>query len=185
MIGLGALHVLHYEVVPALFLRRLDDRRAPFLGTVLDPIQELVGDLRESPVGHPFGVAVCVEEVQHSFGLLEGLNESVQKKTIEASISELDAILMVLVKGVHGNLQSGEIPGAYSRGRLWIYASAETCRSKLSRPAGVGQSARVCFGSVCLHAWFSQTGDLRSVAAVAAGGSFHSGQYRRRLPAAR
>jgi hypothetical protein len=76
VVGLGAFHVLQHEVVPAHFLRRLDDGGAPFLGTILDPMQELVGNLGQSPVGHPFTVAVCIEEAQHSFGLLEGLNES-------------------------------------------------------------------------------------------------------------
>jgi len=114
LIGLGTPEVAIYEIIAPVWGILLNGH-TPFLGTVLDPIQELVGDLRESPVGHPFGVAVCVEEAQHSFGLLERLNESVQKKPIEASISELDAILMVLVKGVHGNLQRGEIPGK-SRG---------------------------------------------------------------------
>jgi len=87
MVGLRILHALQYEVVPALFLWRLDI------------------------------------------------------EAIEASISELDAILVVLVKGVPGNLQCGQIPGAYSRGRLSIYAPAETCRPELSRPAGMAQSA--------------------------------------------
>ena len=43
-----------------------------------------------------------IRKMMDSFGLLEGLNEPVQQKPIEASIAELNAILMVLVKGVHG-----------------------------------------------------------------------------------
>ena len=36
---------------------------------------------------------------------MERLDQSIEQQTIEASIAELDAILVVLVKGVHGNLQ--------------------------------------------------------------------------------
>jgi four helix bundle protein len=54
--------------------------------------------------------------------LLEGLNQPIQEKAVEAPVSELDAILVMLKKGVHGNLQCGQIPGAYSRGRLTAYA---------------------------------------------------------------
>jgi hypothetical protein len=46
------------------------------------------------------------------FRLLERLNQPVQQQAVEAPIPELDAILVMLVKGVHGILlQCGEIPG--------------------------------------------------------------------------
>ena len=101
--GRRLLQVRQHEIVPALFLRRLDDRSAPFLGTVSDPIQELIANLGQGPVCHSLAAAVGVEEAQHSFGLLEGLNEPVQQEPVEAAIPELNAILGVLVKGVHGN----------------------------------------------------------------------------------
>ena len=68
--------------------------------------------------GYPFAVTVGVEEPEHTFGLLEGLDETVQENPVEASIPELDATLVVFVKGVHGALLCGEIPGAYRHERL-------------------------------------------------------------------
>jgi hypothetical protein len=53
-----------------------------------------------------------VEETKHALGLLERLDQSVEQEPIETSITELKAILGRLVKGVPGNLQWGEIPGA-------------------------------------------------------------------------
>ena len=129
--------------------RRIQNRSAPFFASVLEPISELVGDFRQSPLGHPFPLAVGIEETQHALGLLERLDQSIQQKPIEASIAELDAILVMFEKGVHGNLLCGEIPGGYRRGRLLVYAPAETRRPQLSRPVGVAQSARVRSG--CLH----------------------------------
>jgi len=43
--------------------------------------------------------------------LLEGLDQAVQENTVEAPIAESDVILVMVVEGVHGYLQCGEIPG--------------------------------------------------------------------------
>jgi hypothetical protein len=56
-------------------------------------------------VGHPLTVAVRIEEAQHALGLLKGLDQSVKQNAVEATVAEFDAILVMLVKGVHGNLQ--------------------------------------------------------------------------------
>jgi hypothetical protein len=110
MIGFGILQVRQHEIVAPLLLRGLDDGGSPLLGTIGDPVVELVGDLGEGPTGHPFSIAIGVEESEYPFGLLEGLNQSVQKESIETSISELDATLMVLVESVHGDLLCSGIP---------------------------------------------------------------------------
>ncbi len=189
LVGFGILEVRFHELVaPALVtvaIGRFENRSAPFLGSVLQPILKLIGDFRQSPLGHPFPLAVGIEKTKHSLGLLEGLNQSVEQNAIEATIAEADAILVVFDKGVHGNLQCGEIPGAYSHGRLCVYVHAETSRPKLSRPAGMAQSPRVRAGRVWIHGWFSQTGNLRSGVADAARGSLGTGQYRRRFSPAR
>jgi hypothetical protein len=50
-----------------------------------------------------------------------------QQDTIEATIDETDVILMMFIEGVHGVLQWGQILGAYSRGRLSVYACPQSC----------------------------------------------------------
>jgi four helix bundle protein len=50
--------------------------------------------------------------------LLEWLDQPVQQQPVETPVVEADAMLMVLEKGVHWTLLCGQIPGAYSRGRL-------------------------------------------------------------------
>src|SRR6266542_4206841 len=137
-------HLLHELVSAAIVIvavRGLQNRSIPFLGSVLHPVLKLIGDFRQGPLGHPFSFPVGVEKPEHALGLLEGLDQAVKQNAIKASIAELNAILVVFEKGVHGHLQCGELPRAYSREPLPVYASAETCRSKLSRSAGVAQSA--------------------------------------------
>jgi hypothetical protein len=43
-----------------------------------------------------------MEETQHSLRLLERLDQSIQQNPIEAAVAELDAILVMFEKGVHG-----------------------------------------------------------------------------------
>jgi hypothetical protein len=71
-------------------------------------IVELVGNPGQDLPRDPRAIAVDVEEAEYALGLLEGLDQSVQQNPIEASIVELDAILVLFEKGVHGNLQCGE-----------------------------------------------------------------------------
>jgi hypothetical protein len=53
-----------------------------------------------------------VEEAQHALGLLEWLDQSVEKKPVKTSVSELNATLVMLAESVHENLQCGQIPGS-------------------------------------------------------------------------
>src|SRR6266496_2595958 len=100
-----------------------------FLGSVLQPILELIGDLRQGFPGDSFPLALGVEEAQHTFGLLERLDQSVQQETVKTPIPELDAILVMLDEGVHGTLLCGEIPGAYTA----VNASRSMAISKPAR----------------------------------------------------
>ena len=77
MIGFGLLQVRQYEIVAPLLLRSLDDGCTPLLGTICNPMVELVGDLGQGIAGHPFSISIGVEEPQYPFWLLEGLNQSV------------------------------------------------------------------------------------------------------------
>jgi hypothetical protein len=56
---------------------------------------------------------IRVEEPDHAFRLLEGLNEPIEQHAIETPIAEADVTLVMLVERVHGrDLLRGEIPGA-------------------------------------------------------------------------
>src|SRR5215469_11514100 len=105
LIGFTAPQIGPDEIIPPLFLGSIDDLHTPLLRAVLEPVLELIGNLGQHPAGDSQAFPIGIEEAEHALGLLEGLNQSVQQNPIEAPISELDAILVVLEKGVHGNLQ--------------------------------------------------------------------------------
>lgn len=67
-------------------------------------------DIAEHRFAHGVEVAVGVEKPDHSFGLLKRLNQPIEENAIEAAVRETDAIVMMLVEGVHGLL-----PGVSNR----------------------------------------------------------------------
>jgi hypothetical protein len=77
--------------------------------TFLYPVLEPVRDIRQNLACYRKELSVEAEETDHSLGLLEWLDQTVQENAVEASISSANAMLVVLVEGVHGGLQSGEI----------------------------------------------------------------------------
>jgi len=111
LVGVGVLEVRVQEpVAPTVIARavgRFENRSAPLLGPVLQPILELVGDVCEGLPGDPFSFAVHVEEAEHPLGLLERLDQAVEQETIKTPVSELDVMLMVLNEGVHGTHSCG------------------------------------------------------------------------------
>jgi hypothetical protein len=78
MIGFGLLQVRQHEIVALLLLRSFDDGCASSLRTIDNPMVKLVGNLGEGPTDYPLSIAIGIEEADYPFGLLEGLNESVQ-----------------------------------------------------------------------------------------------------------
>jgi hypothetical protein len=48
-------------------------------------------------------LSVCVEEPDNALGLLKRLDQPVDQDPIEAAVPETNAILVMLVEGVHGN----------------------------------------------------------------------------------
>jgi hypothetical protein len=101
--GLGKIRL--HKLISPLLVRVFQYRRPPFSGSVLHPVLELVSDFAEVPPGHPLAVAVCVKEAQDPFRLLERLNDPVQQQSIKTPIPKSNAILVMLVEGVHKNLQ--------------------------------------------------------------------------------
>src|SRR5438874_10561685 len=75
--GFGILEILLHELVAPAFViitfGSIQNRSTPFLGSVLQPILELIGDVRQGFPGHPLAFAVGVEEPEHALGLLEWL----------------------------------------------------------------------------------------------------------------
>jgi hypothetical protein len=69
---------------------------------------------------HRILLPVRIEKSDHSLRLLKRLNQTVQQQPVEAPVTESDAIFVMFVKGVHGTLLRGQIPGAYRRERLCV-----------------------------------------------------------------
>jgi hypothetical protein len=76
-------------------------------------------------------LAIRVEESDYLPGLLEGLNQTLQENAVKTPIAEPDVILVMLVRGVHGYLQCGEIPGTQRHGRLLFYEQEWISRAKI------------------------------------------------------
>src|SRR5215469_2218406 len=110
LIGLGASKVGSDEVLAPLFLGRVQNGCARLAGAALHPVVVLSGDVPEDLTADRVKLAVAPEEAHHPFGLLKGLDGSVEQKAVEAAIGESNVMLMVLAKGVHGFLPRCEIP---------------------------------------------------------------------------
>src|SRR5262244_998550 len=122
LVGFGILEILLHELVsPALVViarGSIQKRNAPFFGSVLEPILELIGAFRQAPPGDPFPLPIGVEKAKPALAWLERLSPSIQPHAIQAAVPELKAILVMLDEGVHSPLLCGERPGAYRRERL-------------------------------------------------------------------
>ena len=71
-------------------------------------------------------IPIGAEESDHAFGLLEGLDEPVEQNPVKAAIPETNAILVMLVESVHGELLCGEIPRSIASQRfLWAFLIAD------------------------------------------------------------
>jgi hypothetical protein len=71
----------------------------------------LGGDVAEDRLAHRVQLAVGVEESHDALGLLKRLNEPIEENPIEAPIREADAVVVMLLEGVHGNLQVSQPEG--------------------------------------------------------------------------
>jgi hypothetical protein len=102
LIGLGPSKVRLDERV-ASTRGRLDDGRAPGLGLSDHPPLVLRGNVRQHGFAHRILLSVRVEEPDDTLRLLERLDQPVDQDPIEAPIRETNAILVMLVEGVHGH----------------------------------------------------------------------------------
>src|SRR5260370_40622344 len=89
-------------VAPAL--RGVDDRGVPLAGLSLYPDLKLFGSTSQDIAAHRIEVPINVEKADHSLGLLKRLDEPVQQDAVETPIIEADAVLVMIVEGVHDRL---------------------------------------------------------------------------------
>ena len=61
----------------------------PFLATVLDPVLKLLGDIAQTLSRDSLSLALGIKETDDPLGLLEGLNQSVQKNAVKTAVTEL------------------------------------------------------------------------------------------------
>jgi hypothetical protein len=95
-------------------------------------------------------LSIRVEESNDALGLLERLDQPVDQDAIEASIPETDAIVVMLVEGVHGRLQVLRSPGSMNSGtplraspacaRSAPITSQGLCPSPISRVTGISRA---------------------------------------------
>jgi hypothetical protein len=90
-------------------------------------------DVTEDPFADRVQLAVGVEEPDDAFGLLKGLNQTVQQDAIEAAIAEPDTILMMLVEGVHGcppGVATRQDKPMNAATGSWQYSGSSSVRSR-------------------------------------------------------
>jgi hypothetical protein len=102
LIGLRATEVRLDEGVAAPG-GGLDDRCSPFSGPDGHPPLVLRGDVGQHRLADGILLPVRVEEPDDALRLLERLNQPVEQNAIETPIRETDAIVVMLVEGVHGH----------------------------------------------------------------------------------
>ena len=100
-----ALQLLIERLDPLLAadaLGGLDDLDVPLLGEGLDEVMVVGGDGLEVGGGHPGRLAFLLEEADDAGGVLQDLDDAVEKDAVEAGVVEADGRLVVLDEGVHG-----------------------------------------------------------------------------------
>src|SRR6202035_2452233 len=106
LINLGPLKVwLDKVITPSR--RCIQNGRLPFLATVLDPVLKLLGDIAQTVSRDSLALAIGIKETDDPLGLLEGLNQSVQKNAVKTTVTESYAILVMFAEGVHRLLPCG------------------------------------------------------------------------------
>ena len=80
----------------------LDDLDVPLLGEGLDEVVVVGGDGLEVSGGHSGRLAFLLEEANDAGGVLEDLDDAVEKDAVEAGVVEADRRPVVFDEGVHG-----------------------------------------------------------------------------------
>src|SRR5262245_57901092 len=94
LIGLGALEIRGDEVLVLFFFGGVQNGCARLASAGLHPVVVLSGDVPEDLAADRVKLAVAPKEADHSFGLLKGLDRSVEQKAVEAAIVESNVMFM-------------------------------------------------------------------------------------------
>jgi hypothetical protein len=68
------------------------------------PALKLFGSPTQDIPAHRMEAPVNTEKPDYSLGLLKRLDEPVQQDPVKTPIAEADAVLVMLVEGIHGRL---------------------------------------------------------------------------------
>jgi hypothetical protein len=85
-------------------LRSLDDWGVPPGRSLLHPDLKLFCSTAQDIATDRIEMPVSFEKADHSLGLLKRLDEPVQQDTVETPIIEANAVLVMIVEGVHDRL---------------------------------------------------------------------------------
>src|SRR5206468_2776362 len=101
LIRFGRFEIRLHKLIPPA-IRRIQNRCAPFLGSIDDPVVKLCGNFAQDIPADRVHISIRAEETYDALLLLKRLDKSVQEDTVETSILKSDVILVVLVESVHG-----------------------------------------------------------------------------------
>jgi hypothetical protein len=101
LIGMRTPKVGIDERISPLPIRRLNDGHVPLGRAGGYPVLVLRSDRAKDGFAHRVEVPIGVEEAHNALGLLKGLDEPIEQDSIETPVRETDAIVMMLVEGVH------------------------------------------------------------------------------------
>ena len=73
LIGLSMLKIGSNKIITSI-LGRIQDRHAPFLATVLEPVLKLLGNIAQELASNPLTLAIGIKEADYSLGLLKRLD---------------------------------------------------------------------------------------------------------------
>jgi hypothetical protein len=99
-IRFGTFEVRVDEVITTPF-RCLQDGDVSLRAPTFYPQLKLLGDRTQCVPGYRVELSVGIKESEYPFRLLERLNEAIEQDPVEAAVVPGDAILVVIVEGVH------------------------------------------------------------------------------------
>src|SRR6516165_12087909 len=68
---------------------------------MLNPVLKLLSYVTQTVASDPLAITIGVEKADHPFGLLEGLNQPIEKNPVKTAVAEFYVILVMFVEGVH------------------------------------------------------------------------------------
>jgi hypothetical protein len=118
LVGLGSSEIRVNEFV-ATALRRFHDRNIALGCSLFHPALESFGNVSQGMASYWVKLAIRIEETYNPLGLLERLNQAIEKNAVETAIVPMYAVPVVFVEGVHGLL-----PAAISAAGNWRFGAA-------------------------------------------------------------